>query len=136
MRNNLVKIYDEEKRKFWFGISEVDRTQDEEDDPWWNVRIVYKNHWIDYDENNESMTESELKAIADEIEKRFINKENDNSGLFGFIEPDYKVKFESDFEHATFIINIGFADSINIGLNKEDLIKIYKYICDSLDYKK
>lgn len=136
MRNNLVKIYDKEKRKFWFGISEVDRNQDEEDDPWWNVRIIYKNHWIDYDENNESMTELELKAIADEIEKRFIKKENNNSGLFGFIEPDYKVKFEAGFEHATFIINIGFADSINICLNREDLIKIYKCICDSLDYKK
>lgn len=50
MENNLVKIYDEENEKFWFGVSEVNRYQDEEDDPWWNVRIIYKNHWVNYDE--------------------------------------------------------------------------------------
>ena len=82
------------------------------------------------------MTESELKAIADEIENRFIKKENNTSRLFGFIEPDYKVKFEDDFEHATFIINIGFEDNINIWLNKEELIEMYNFICDVLYNKK
>lgn len=104
MKNKLVKICDEENRKFWFGISEVDRSQYEEDDPWWNIRIVYKNQWINYDENNESMTESELKAIAYEIENRFIKKENNTSRLFGFIEPDYKVKFEDDFDMISFTL--------------------------------
>lgn len=136
MKNKLVKICDEENRKFWFGISEVDRSQDEEDDPWWNIRIVYKNQWINYDENNESMTESELKAIAYEIENRFIKNENNTSRVFGFIEPDYKVKFEDDFEHATFIINIGFTDNINIWLKKEELIEMYNCICDVLYNKK
>lgn len=134
--DNIVKLYDEENRKFWFGISKVDRYQDEEDDPWWNVRIVYKNHWINYDENGETMTELELKAIADEIEKRFIKKEKNNSERFSFIEPDYTIEFEASFEHAIFIINIGFADSINIWLNKDELIKIYNCICDTLNYRR
>ncbi len=133
--DNIVKIYDEENKKFWFGISKVDRYQDEEDDPWWNVRIVYQNHWVNYDENGESMTELELKAIADEIEKRFIKKEKNNNEKFGFIEPDYGIEFETSFEYAIFIINIG-ADNIRIWLNKEVLIKIYNYICDTLNYKK
>lgn len=133
--NNLVKLYDEENKKFWLGISKVDRYQDEEDDSWWNVRIVYQNHWVNYDENGESMTELELKAIADEIEKRFIKKEKNNNEKFGFIEPDYGIEFETSFEHAVFIINIG-ADNIRIWLNKEVLIKIHNYICDTLNYKK
>lgn len=133
--DNIVKLCDEENRKFWFGISKVDRYQDEEDDPWWNVRVVYKNHWIDYDENGESMTELELKAIADEIEKRFIKNEKINSEKFGFIEPDYGIEFETRYEHATFIINIG-TDNIRIWLNKEELIKMYNCICDTLGIDK
>ena len=81
------------------------------------------------------MTELELKAIADEIEKRFIKKEKNNNEKFGFIEPDYGIEFETSFEYAIFIINIG-ADNIRIWLNKEVLIKIYNYICDTLNYKK
>ena len=135
MENNLVKIYDEENEKFWFGVSEVNRYQDEEDDPWWNVRIIYKNHWVNYDEIGESMTELELKAIADEIEKRVIREENNNSERFGFIEPDYGIEFEANSECAIFIINMG-SDSIQIWLDKEGLIKIYNCICDTLKYKK
>lgn len=135
MINNLVKIYDEENRKFWFGISEVDRYQDEEDDPWWNIRILYKNHWIDYDETYESMTGLELKAIADEIEKRFIKKEKKNFEKFGFIEPDYGLEFETSSEYAIFIINMGL-DNIRIWLDKEGLMKIYNYICNVLGIDK
>jgi len=134
--DNIVKLCDEENRKFWFGISKVDRNQDEEDETWWNVRVVYENRWINYDENSESMTELELKAIAYEIEKRFIKKEKNNSERFSFIEPDYEIKFETSFKHAIFIINIGFADSINIWLNKDELIKIYNCICEALDIGK
>ena len=134
--DNIVKLCDEDNRKFWFGISKVDRYQDEEDNPWWNVRIVYKNHWINYDENGETMTELELKAIADEIEKRFIKKEKNDPEIFSFIEPDYAIEFERSFQHAIFIINIGFADSINIWLNIEGLINIYNCICDTLGIDK
>ena len=133
--DNLIKIYDEENRKFWFGISKVNRYQDEEDDPWWNVRILYKRYCIDYDYTGESLTELELKAIVDEIEKRFIKKEKNNSEKIGFIEPAYGIKFETSYEHAFFIINIG-ADSIHIWLNKDELMKIYNCICKALNYRK
>lgn len=132
---DLVNVFDDENRKFWFGISKVDRYQYEEDDPWWNVRIVYKNHWINYDETRESMTELELKGIVDEIEERFIKKERNGAKLFRFIEPDYEIEFEIGFEHAIFIINLGY-DNIRIWLNNEELIKISNYICDTLNYRK
>lgn len=132
----MVKLYDEENRKLLFGISKVDRNQDDKDDIWWNVKIVFKNRWINFDENRESFTELELKEIADEIEKGFIKKEKNNSESFSFIEPDYQINFKPSIECAILIINIEYANSINIYLNKEELIKIYNYICDTLNYKR
>lgn len=71
-----------------------------------------------------------------EIIQNLLCIKRDKLNLLLIYKPDYQINFKPSIECAILIINIEYANSINIYLNKEELIKIYNYICDTLNYKR
>lgn len=114
-----MDIINIENRYFFFDVKAVEREQDIDDDPWWNVHVIYKTNAVNFEDFGESITENELLYTIECIENYLENCEIQN---ISYIEPDYK--FELEEYLIKFIINIGYGDSINILLTKEELTKI------------
>lgn len=71
----MAVIFNDEQRKLIFEILPVDRIQDDED-PWWNVHIVFQRFCVSYDDVRESLTESEIKETISMIDKYLERIEN------------------------------------------------------------
>ena len=122
-----MDIINIENRYFFFDVKPVDREQDNEDDPWWNVHVIYKTKCVDFEDLGEAMTQNELLYTSDCIDRYLRNAEMEK---IEYMEPDYDIDLKEFFGY--FIINMGYGDTINILLRKENLIKIKEVIDKSV----
>ena len=122
-----MEIINIENRYFFFDVKAVEREQENEDDPWWNVHVIYKTKCVNFEDFGETMTKNELLYTSDTIERYLINKEMEK---ISYIEPDYAIDLKEFF--GNFIINLGYGDAINILLKREELIKIKEVIDKSV----
>lgn len=118
-----MDIINNENRYFFFDVKFVEREQNKEDDPWWNIHVIYKTNCVCFEDYGETMTENELLYTFDCIDRYLYHGETEN---IDYIEPYYNIELGEVY--SKFIINIGYGDSINILLSKEEFIKIKEVI--------
>lgn len=118
-----MEIINIENRYFFFDVKPVKREQGNEDDPWWNVHVIYKTKCVDFEDFGETMTKNELLYTRDCIDNYLCNGETEK---ISYMEPDYAIDLKEFFGY--FIINMGYGDSMNIFLKREELIKIKEVI--------
>lgn len=123
-----MDIINIENRYFFFDVKPVEIKQNKEDDPWWNVHIIYKAECVNFEDFGETMTEGELVYTLECID-RFI--QNGEQEIIDYMEPDYRLKLEEYF--AKFIINLGYGDSVNILLNREEIMKVREVISKAIN---
>ncbi len=128
----MAVIFNDEQRKLIFEILPVDRIQDDED-PWWNVHIVFQRFCVSYDDVRESLTESEIKETISMIDKYLDRIENHDFTTYDtldYMEPD--IGFVFNHSIAQMIIKIGYADTIQVNLDKNDLKIIRQAFADRM----
>ena len=128
-----VIISDQEDRVIKLGWTRGERYADEVSkgwDPWWDFHVIVKKPCINYDCVSESMMESELLDLMDCIYK---SREIDIFHETGpcFMEPDYNFTM-SEF-HGILSINVNYADSIQIWLERKHLDAIAEYLKKALN---
>ena len=123
-----MDIINIENRYFFFDVKPVERKQNKEDDPWWNIHVVYKTNRVDFEDFGETMTEGELAYTVNCIDRFIQNGEKEN---IDYTEPDYSFKLEEYF--AKFIINLGYGDLVNILLNREEIMKVREVISKAIN---
>ena len=58
-----MEIINIENRYFFFDVKAVEREQENEDDPWWNVHVIYKTKCVNFEDFGETMTKNELPRL-------------------------------------------------------------------------
>lgn len=128
-----VEISNTENRIIKFGLSKVEIYKigkNADDDPWWNVHVVVKKPGINYDVVGESMTQTELLDLAEMInETKSYDIHTDEK--INFMEPDYS--FILSGWRGILEINIGYTDTLNIWLTRENLDDIESYIINTVE---
>lgn len=120
----MAVIFNDEQRKLIFEILPVDRIQDNED-PWWNVHIAFHRFCVSYDDVRESLTESEIKEtilMMDKYLERIEKHDFTTYDTLDYMEPE--IGFVFNHSIVQLVIKIGYADTIQVCLEKNGLVKI------------
>ena len=122
------EIANTEKRIIKIGLEKPERYvkgEEQEADPWWNVYVYVKIYGTEFEFTEESMVSSEINELIETIE-RSKNFKNDFEEELRFMEPDHR--FLINKYRGIWIINLGFADSLHLFIERDILEKLGEYL--------
>ena len=134
-----LDISNTKERTIKFGISMPDRYKEGEvdTDSWWNVHLVvkkdYANKEMEFSFVQESMTTFELKEFVEKIEKALLPNQKEKM-QFCTMEPDFR--FEFDGHSGVMHLNLAYADTLSLWLEREDFVRIKEYVKEFLSKMK